>query len=186
MGCIEPRTGAPSSGARGSARAIHLPSVPFLGAFSVGIARKRPRPAPDHRALVEGTDDLRRLGVDQARRIELLVRVVPVPPAVGEPLPEPGAGDLAAQLGPEAAAERRASRSATARSMVAQLRLDVTLRAIVVIDASMFGLTPSRSRAQSTRLRPRSLLLFLHPADAEKMRLARRPQLEAGSCSGTS
>ena len=83
---------------------IRLPSVPFLGAFSVGIARKRPRLAPDHRALVERADDLRRLGVDQARGVELLVRVVLVAPAVGEPLAEPGARDLPAELGPEAAA----------------------------------------------------------------------------------
>jgi hypothetical protein len=31
---------------------IRLPSVPFLGAFSVGIARKRPRPAPSGGAPV--------------------------------------------------------------------------------------------------------------------------------------
>ena len=52
---------------------------------------KAPAPAPDHRALVECADDLRRLGVDQARGIELLVRVMLVAPAVGEPLAEPGA-----------------------------------------------------------------------------------------------
>ena len=66
--------------------------------------KKAPAPGPDHRALVERADDLRRFGIDQARRIELLVRVVLVPPAVGEPLPEPGARDLAAQLFLEAAA----------------------------------------------------------------------------------
>src|SRR5688500_15033721 len=42
--------------------------------------------------------------VDQARRVELLVRVGPVAPAVGEPLAEPGARDLAPQLGLEPAA----------------------------------------------------------------------------------
>ena len=44
--------------------------------------QKAATPAPDHRALVERADDLRRLGVDQARGIELLVRVVLVSPAV--------------------------------------------------------------------------------------------------------
>jgi hypothetical protein len=38
---------------------IRLTSVPFLGAFSVGIART-PALAPDHRALIERADDLRR------------------------------------------------------------------------------------------------------------------------------
>jgi hypothetical protein len=75
---------------------MRLPSVPFLGAFSVGIAKKAPALAPDFCALVRGTNDLRRLGVDQARGVELLVRVVLVAPAVGEPLTEPGAADLPA------------------------------------------------------------------------------------------
>jgi hypothetical protein len=56
-------------------------------------------PAPSS----EGMDHLRAF-VDQARRVELLVRVGPVAPAVGEPLAEPGARDLAAQLGLEPAA----------------------------------------------------------------------------------
>ena len=66
--------------------------------------KEAPTLAPDHRTLVERANDLRRFGVDQTRRIELPVRVVLVPPAVGEPLAEPGARDLAAQLGFEAAA----------------------------------------------------------------------------------
>jgi hypothetical protein len=60
--------------------------------------------APDHRTLVKGTDNLRRRGVDQACGVQLLVPVVLVAPTVGEPLPEPGARDLAAEFGPEAAA----------------------------------------------------------------------------------
>ena len=36
--------------------------------------KKAPAPTPDHRALVERADDLRCLGVDQARGVELLVR----------------------------------------------------------------------------------------------------------------
>jgi hypothetical protein len=59
--------------------------------------------APNNGALIESADDLRRFGVDQARSVELLVRVVLVAPAVGEPLPEPGAGYLTAQVGLEAA-----------------------------------------------------------------------------------
>ena len=42
--------------------------------------------------------------ITASRGVEILVRVVPVAPAVGEPLAEPGAGDLTAQLGLEAAA----------------------------------------------------------------------------------
>ena len=42
--------------------------------------------------------------ITASRGIELLVRVVLVAPAVGEPLAEPGARDLPAELGPEAAA----------------------------------------------------------------------------------
>ena len=42
--------------------------------------------------------------ITASRRIELLVRVVLVPPAVGEPLGETGAGHLPAEFGPEAAA----------------------------------------------------------------------------------
>jgi hypothetical protein len=60
--------------------------------------------APNDRTLVERSDDLRRFGVDQARGVELLVRAVLVAPADGEPLAEPGASDLPAQLGPEGAA----------------------------------------------------------------------------------
>ena len=78
---------------------IRLPSVPFLGAFSVGIARKRPRPAPDHRTLVKRANDLRRFGVNQARSVELPVRVVLIVPAVRQPLAQPGAGHLPAELG---------------------------------------------------------------------------------------
>jgi hypothetical protein len=44
---------------------VRLPSVPFLGAFSVGIARKAPVLAPGHRALTERADDPRRFGVDR-------------------------------------------------------------------------------------------------------------------------
>jgi hypothetical protein len=62
---------------------------------------KAAAPTPDHRAFVESTDDLRGLGIDQARGVELPVRVVLVAPAVGEPLAEPGARHLTAQLGPE-------------------------------------------------------------------------------------
>jgi hypothetical protein len=82
---------------------IRLPSVPFLGAFSVGIARNRPRLLRITVPSSERADHLRRLGVDQARGIDLPVRVVPVTPAVGEPLPKPGARDLAAELGLETA-----------------------------------------------------------------------------------
>jgi hypothetical protein len=42
--------------------------------------------------------------ITASRRIELLVRVVLVAPAVGEPLAESGARDLTAEIGPEAAA----------------------------------------------------------------------------------
>jgi hypothetical protein len=76
-----------------------------VGPFSrrvLGRDRKKAAAlASDQRALVKRPDDLRRLGVDQARGVELLVRVVLVPPAVGEPLAEPGARDLTAQLGLE-------------------------------------------------------------------------------------
>jgi hypothetical protein len=55
-----------------------------------------PPSAPDQRTLVERADDLPRLGVDQIRCVETLVRVMPVAPAVGETLAEPGARDLTA------------------------------------------------------------------------------------------
>jgi hypothetical protein len=58
--------------------------------------QKAPTLAPDQRTLVERADDLRRLGVDQTRGVETLVRIVPVAPAVGETLAEPGARDLTA------------------------------------------------------------------------------------------
>jgi hypothetical protein len=93
---------------------IRLSPAPFLGAFSVGIARKGP--CVNYRPFVEGAHDLWRLGVDQARSIQALGRVVPVAPAVGEPLPETDARHLPAQLGPEAAAGR-AGVFATLRSM---------------------------------------------------------------------
>jgi hypothetical protein len=81
---------------------IRLPPAPFLGAFSVGIARKGP--CVNYRPFIEGAHDLWRLGVDQDRSIQALVRVVPVAPAVGEPLPETDARYLPAQLRPEATA----------------------------------------------------------------------------------
>ena len=60
-------------------------------------------------------------------RVELPVRVVLVAPAVGEPLAEPGAGHLAAELGPEAAAG--VARTGNCRPLdVAQLRLHVRLQ----------------------------------------------------------
>jgi hypothetical protein len=65
--------------------------------------QKAPAVAADHGALVERPYDLRRLRVNQARSVELLVRVVPVAPAVGEPLAETGTRHLAAQLGLERA-----------------------------------------------------------------------------------
>jgi hypothetical protein len=65
---------------------------------------KAPTPAPDHRALIKRPDDLRRLRVHQARAVELPVRVVPVAPGVGQSLAEPGASNLATELGLEAAA----------------------------------------------------------------------------------
>ena len=84
-------------------------------------------PAPDHRALVERADDLRRLGVDQARGVEPPIRVVIVAPAVGEPLAGLGARDLAAELGLEAAAGLlRAGGSGPLQ--VAQLGLHVRLQ----------------------------------------------------------
>jgi hypothetical protein len=51
--------------------------------------RLRPLLVSDQRTLLEREDDVRRLGVHKARSIQLLVRVVPVAPAVGEPLTEP-------------------------------------------------------------------------------------------------
>jgi hypothetical protein len=95
---------------------IRLPSIPFLGAFSVGIARKRPRllriTAPSSNArMICGA-----LLVNQARGVELPVRVVLVAPAVGEPLSQAGARDLPAKLGPEAAAAFRVP-LVTARSI---------------------------------------------------------------------
>jgi hypothetical protein len=77
--------------------------------------------------LIERADDLGRLGVDQASGVELLVRVVLVAPAVGEPLPEPGARNLPAQLGLEPAAG--VARPGRHRALeVAQLRLHVRLQ----------------------------------------------------------
>ena len=64
--------------------------------------------------------------ITASRGIELLVRVVPVAPAVGEPLAEPGAGDLPAQLGLEAAAGVAGAGRHRALD-VAQLRLHVRL-----------------------------------------------------------
>jgi hypothetical protein len=108
-------------------RLIRLPSVPFLGAFLIRDREKAPTPAPDHRALIKRPDDLRRLRVHQARAVELPVRVVPVAPAVGEPLAEPGARHLTAQLGPEAAAG--VPRAGRHRALeVAQLRLHIGLQ----------------------------------------------------------
>jgi len=73
------------------------PAVGSLPRRVLGRDRKKASSfAPDQRAFVERADDLRRLGIDQARGVELLVRVVPVPPAVGEPLAEPGARNRAA------------------------------------------------------------------------------------------
>ena len=105
---------------------IRLPSVPFLGALSVGIARKRPRRLRITAPLVERADDLGRLGVDQARGIQALVRIVPVAPAVGEPLAEPGARDLTPEFGlePAAGVARPGGHGALD---VAQLRLHVCL-----------------------------------------------------------
>jgi hypothetical protein len=68
------------------------------------IARKRPRLLRITGTLIEPADDLRHLRVDQARRIELLVRIVLVAPAVGETLVEAAARDLMAQLGRQTAA----------------------------------------------------------------------------------
>jgi hypothetical protein len=55
-------------------------------------------PAANGDARRERPDDLRRLGPDQARRIHLLVRVVPIAPGVRQPPSEAGAGDLLAEL----------------------------------------------------------------------------------------
>jgi hypothetical protein len=85
--------------------------------------------APDHRALVEGTDDLWRLGVDQACSVQLIVRKVLVAPAVGEPLAEPGAGHLPAQLGLEALACRLGASSHRPLE-AAQLGLQVSLQRV--------------------------------------------------------
>jgi hypothetical protein len=76
--------------------------------------------------LIERADDLGRLGVDQASGVELLVRVVLVAPAVGEPLPEPGARNLPAQLGLEPATG--VASTADHRTFdVAQIRLQARL-----------------------------------------------------------
>jgi hypothetical protein len=73
------------------------PAVGSLPRCVLGRDReKAPAPAPDHSTVIKGADDLRRFGVDQARGVELLVRVVLVAPAVGELLPEPGARHLPA------------------------------------------------------------------------------------------
>ena len=81
------------------------PAVGSLPRRVVGRDRQEaPTLAPDQRALIERADDLRRLGVDQAGRVKLLVRVVPVPPAVGEPLAEPGPRHLPAEIALEGAA----------------------------------------------------------------------------------
>ena len=77
-------------------------------------------------ALVERADDLRRLGVHQARGIELPVRVVLVAPAVGEPLVETSAGHLAAELGPETTAGVASAGSHRALD-VEQVRLQARL-----------------------------------------------------------
>jgi len=71
-------------------------------------------PGPDHRALVERADDLRCFGVDQSRRVQAAIVVVPVAPGAGEALAEPGVGHLATELGLEASAGRAgASRRCT-------------------------------------------------------------------------
>ena len=79
---------------------IRLPFGPLFPCVLGRDREKAPAPAPDHRALNERADDLQRLGVDEACGVDLLVRVVPVAPTVGEPLAEPGAPDLPAQLSP--------------------------------------------------------------------------------------
>jgi hypothetical protein len=64
--------------------------------------------------------------ITASRGVKLLVRVVPVAPAVGEPLAEPGARDLPAKLRLQALACRPGARSDRPRK-VAQLRLHVRL-----------------------------------------------------------
>ena len=66
------------------------------------------------------------LDVDQARGVEIPVRIVPLAPADGEPLAEPGAGHLPAELGPEAAASVAGAAGHRALE-VAQLRPHVRL-----------------------------------------------------------
>jgi hypothetical protein len=64
--------------------------------------------------------------ITASRRVELLVRVVPVAPAVGESLPEPGARDLTPKLGLKAASGI-ASAAAHRVFEVAQFGLHVCL-----------------------------------------------------------
>ena len=64
--------------------------------------------------------------ITASRRVKLLVRVVFVAPAVREPLAQPGAGDLAAQFGLEAA-PRLAGSGGDGAFDVAQLGLEVSL-----------------------------------------------------------
>ena len=64
--------------------------------------------------------------ITASRGVVLLVRVMPVAPAVGEPLPEPGARSLPAQLGLEPAAG--IASTADHRTFdVAQIRLQARL-----------------------------------------------------------
>ena len=100
----EARTGAAKPVLQERARADPLAIGALRGRVLGRDREKAPAPAPDHRARIERPDDLRRLRVDQARGIQLLVREVLVAPAVGEPLAEPGAGHLPAELGLEALA----------------------------------------------------------------------------------
>jgi hypothetical protein len=88
---------------------------------------KAAAPAPDHCALIEPADDLRRPAVDQARGVELLVWVVLVAPAVRKPLTESDATYLPAQLGPEAAAGHAGAGRYRAFDL-AQLNLQVHLQ----------------------------------------------------------
>src|SRR5688500_13417898 len=112
---------------RESARADSLAIGSLLRRVLGRDREKASAPAPDQRALVESADDLRRLGVDQARRVELLVRVVSFAPAVGEALPEPRAHHLLAELGPETATGVASAGSHRALD-VAQFGLHVRLQ----------------------------------------------------------
>jgi hypothetical protein len=133
---------------------IRLPSVPLPRRVLGRDSEKASTLAPDHRAVVECADDLRRFGVHQACRIEPLVRVVPVPPAVGEPLPETGAGHLPAELGPEAAA-RLAGAGGDCALDVAQLGLQVRLERAG--DGGGKFRIYSRQAAQAIKPRPATL-----------------------------